>query len=221
MLDLGTLGGSDSYGYAVNAAGQVVGLSYVAPEVSNYSHAFLYTPNSGMIDLNTMINPLSGWELLDSDDINDLGQVTGQGLFNGEYRAYLLTPATLLDGDFNGDGSVNSADLTNWQAGFGTSSDATHLAGDADGDLDVDGADFLAWQRQLGSPSCAPATAAVPEPATLLSLVLAMSAIILRRRVAVTSTHASMIPVPAGRYSEYGRQKGCAIARPGRTVRGM
>jgi len=121
MLDLGTLGGSDSYGYNLNAGGQVVGSSYVPANVSNYSHAFLYTSGVGMVDLNTLIDPLSGWELLDASEINDAGQITGQGLIGGKYHAYLLTPVPPIPGDFNHDGAVDGADLTNWKAGFGTS----------------------------------------------------------------------------------------------------
>jgi hypothetical protein len=42
--------------------------------------------------LNTLIDPLSGWELLSADGINDAGQIIGIGLIGGENRAYLLTP---------------------------------------------------------------------------------------------------------------------------------
>ena len=91
MLDLATLGGLNSYSYNVGAGGQVVGASEVEI-TSDDTHAFLYTSGSGMVDLNTLIDPLSGWELLDAADINDAGQITGQGLIGGEYHAYLLTP---------------------------------------------------------------------------------------------------------------------------------
>jgi probable HAF family extracellular repeat protein len=167
MLDLGTLGGSDSYAYAVNSAGHVVGLSYVPLEVSNNGHAFLYTAAGGMVDLNALIDPLSGWELLDADDINNAGQIAGQGLISGEYHAFLLTPIPPLPGDFDDDGQVDAADLAVWQLGFGAMDAATHADGDADGDSDVDGADILVWQRQLGGglPSVN-SSVAVPEPST-------------------------------------------------------
>jgi probable HAF family extracellular repeat protein len=174
MLDLGTLGGINSYGIAINAAGHVVGAAEVPAEVSNYSHAFLYTTGGGMVDLNTRIDPLSGWELLDADGVNDFGQITGQGLIGEEYHAFLLTPISTLPGDFNLDDVVDGADLELWKTGFGVTGDATLMQGDADGDRDVDGADFLTWQRQLISPSPADsAIAAVPEPATLLLFIIA------------------------------------------------
>jgi probable HAF family extracellular repeat protein len=183
MLDLGTLGGSDSYGYAVDSTGRVVGLSYVAPEVSNNSHAFLYSAGAGMVDLNTLIDPLSGWELLDADDVNDAGQITGQGLINDEYHAFLLTPIPTFPGDFNGDSTVNAADLTHWKSGYGATGVATHWQGNADDDHDVDGTDFLAWQRQLNVTS--PANSAgspVPEPATLWPFIVAAASIRTTRR---------------------------------------
>ena len=67
-----------------------------------------------MVDLNTLIDPLSGWELLDAADINDAGQITGQGLIGGEYHAYLLTPIP-IPGDFNHDGTVDAADYVVWR----------------------------------------------------------------------------------------------------------
>ncbi len=45
-----------------------------------------------MIDLNTLIDPASGWILTSARDINDAGQITGTGLFDGQPRAFLLTP---------------------------------------------------------------------------------------------------------------------------------
>ena len=45
-----------------------------------------------MVDLNTLIDPLSGWELVTAWGINDAGQITGYGLIGGETHAFLLTP---------------------------------------------------------------------------------------------------------------------------------
>src|SRR3954469_23342798 len=94
MQDLATLGGLNSYSYNIGAAGQVIGASEVQI-TSNHTHAFLYTSGSGMADLNRLIDPISGWELLDAADINDAGQITGQGLINNAYHAYLLMPVPL------------------------------------------------------------------------------------------------------------------------------
>src|ERR671930_852533 len=51
-IDLGTLGGSTSYGYAVNDSGQVVGYSYTAGDAEY--HAFSWTHAGGMVDLGTL-----------------------------------------------------------------------------------------------------------------------------------------------------------------------
>jgi hypothetical protein len=44
-----------------------------------------------MIDLNTLIDPLSGWELQTGWAMNDAGQITGIGFLDGKPRAFLLT----------------------------------------------------------------------------------------------------------------------------------
>jgi len=95
-----------------------------------------------------------------------------------------------ISADFDGDFDVDGDDLASWQSEFGFVTGATHMQGDADGDRDVDGADFLTWQRQLGGAATVAATAAIPEPATLLLLVSGALAMFLRRRAAVSKIHA-------------------------------
>jgi probable HAF family extracellular repeat protein len=90
MHDLGTLGGSYSVGFGINASGQVVGFSATSGDIAD--RAFLFTSGTGMVDLNTLIDPLTGWELTYGSAINDAGQITGYGLIGGESRAFLLTP---------------------------------------------------------------------------------------------------------------------------------
>lgn len=46
-----------------------------------------------MVDLNSLIDPNSGWILQDATAINDNGQIAGFGLFNGQTRAFLLNAA--------------------------------------------------------------------------------------------------------------------------------
>jgi probable HAF family extracellular repeat protein len=86
--NLGTLGGILSDAYGVDTRGEVVGTS----QVGNAQYdAFLY--DSGvMIDLNTLIAATSGWVLEQATGINDSGQIVGNGTFNGEAAAFLLTP---------------------------------------------------------------------------------------------------------------------------------
>jgi probable HAF family extracellular repeat protein len=88
--DLGTLGGADSYAFDINSKGQVVGYSAVLGS-SWMPHAFLYNGTT-MIDLNSLIDPESGWILYQGTGINDAGQVVGCGLYGGTTHIFRLTP---------------------------------------------------------------------------------------------------------------------------------
>jgi probable HAF family extracellular repeat protein len=87
LIDLGTLGGGSSYAYGVNDNGAIVGYSSLA---DGEQHAFLYEDGT-MFDLNSLLPPDSGWELLQAYGINDSGQITGIGLYEGQMSAFLLT----------------------------------------------------------------------------------------------------------------------------------
>jgi probable HAF family extracellular repeat protein len=97
VLDLGTLGGSFSYAYALNRLGDVVGYSQTGGTGYNY-HAFLYT-NGQMIDLGTL-----GGTYSIATGINDLGQVVGYSTAaDGTYHAFLYASGTMTDlGNFGG-----------------------------------------------------------------------------------------------------------------------
>jgi probable HAF family extracellular repeat protein len=90
MLDLGTFGGSISLALGINDAGQVVGSANLTGDAVN--HAFLWTENGGLVDLNSLIPSDSGWELNNANAINATGQITGSGVYNGQIEAFLLTP---------------------------------------------------------------------------------------------------------------------------------
>jgi probable HAF family extracellular repeat protein len=70
MVDLGTLGGANSYAYAVNDSGQVVGYSYIPGDAA--FHAFSWTADGGMVDLGTL-----GGANSYAYAVNDSGQVVG------------------------------------------------------------------------------------------------------------------------------------------------
>ena len=83
IVDLGTLGGSSSSGNAINALGEVVGLSSVAgPAPATQEHAFLYS-HGMMTDLGTLGAPGSSvgppYSTIASNalGINDVGEITG------------------------------------------------------------------------------------------------------------------------------------------------
>jgi probable HAF family extracellular repeat protein len=84
MQDLGA-----GFATAINNRGQIVANS----SVMGSNHAFVYLGDGLMQDLNGLIDPASGWTLSNAFDINDLGQIVGEGISpSGETRAFLLTP---------------------------------------------------------------------------------------------------------------------------------
>ena len=93
--DLGSLSPQRMYNdaLAINNNGQIVGVSATSgiPFQSNDDRAFIYG-NGVMQDLNNLIPAGSGWFLSAAADINDAGQIVGNGKLNGEDHAFLLTP---------------------------------------------------------------------------------------------------------------------------------
>lgn len=78
---------------AINTHRHVVGYGRGA---DGSEHALLYRDNS-VVDLNTLIDPASGWVLRKATGINDAGQIVGEGDLDGVRRGFLLTPAVASD----------------------------------------------------------------------------------------------------------------------------
>lgn len=89
MKNLGTLpGGTQSFAYGLDDRGRVVGASDAKDSALR---AVIYS--DGVIqDLNKLIPADSGWTLTEAKAINESGQIVGYGFFDGERRAFLLTP---------------------------------------------------------------------------------------------------------------------------------
>lgn len=89
--DLHTLPAAISDAAGINNAGAVVGYAYTS---GTPSRAFVYTDAEGMIDLNTRIDPASGWVLNAAWGINNSGEIVGQGTYGDQIdpRAFKLTP---------------------------------------------------------------------------------------------------------------------------------
>lgn len=143
MLDLGALGGfRGSYALAINNRGQAVG----AP-------SFLYDADGIMHDLLSLISPESGWRSLGPRDINDEGQIVGDGMFRGRLVAFLMTP---LDGDFNDDGETDLGDAARFVScltGSGAPISAECKVCDIDRDGVVDLRDVVSFQWAFGTRS--------------------------------------------------------------------
>ncbi|MGH9653636.1 MAG: PEP-CTERM sorting domain-containing protein [Bryobacteraceae bacterium] len=89
-VDLGTLGGAQSYAYGIDSSGDIVGYSYLAGDTAE--HAFLFT-NGVMIDLNNLLPFGSDWTIDYAYAIDDAGEIAAMGIQNGEQYAVELIPA--------------------------------------------------------------------------------------------------------------------------------
>jgi hypothetical protein len=57
------------------------------------ANAFIYTASTGMVDLNSLIDPSSGWTLGTADDINASGEIIATGINqSGQEHALFLMP---------------------------------------------------------------------------------------------------------------------------------
>jgi len=91
MTALPSLGGASNCAEDINEKNVAVGYSSRAAD--GISRAVVYQKGK-VRDLNLQMEAASGagWELFDAVGINDAGQIVGNGLLNGQYRAFLLTP---------------------------------------------------------------------------------------------------------------------------------
>ena len=75
---------------AINSVGEVVGWSQV--DTNPNMNAFIYS-NGVMTNLNSLIDPATGWTLMEATSINDNGQIVGWGESpTGSTDAFLLDP---------------------------------------------------------------------------------------------------------------------------------
>ena len=95
LVDLGALpGASSSRALGVNNLSEVVGALDYGSGPSG-SRAFLWDLSGGMVDLNTLIPTSSqaNWALGKATGINDSGQISGEGYYNGVLHGFVLTPS--------------------------------------------------------------------------------------------------------------------------------
>ena len=90
------------------------------------------------------------------------------------------------EGDYDRDGDVDAVDYNVWRAVFGST---TWLAADGSHNSVIDAADYVVWRHSIGRsagsgaalPSADPLSASVPEPSTLMLMILAAAGWSLRR----------------------------------------
>lgn len=81
---------SQSIASGINNAGQIIGYAVPTRGAAN-AHATLWQ-DGRVYDLNTLIDPNSGWELQGAEAINNRGQIVGSGTLQGKPRYFVLTP---------------------------------------------------------------------------------------------------------------------------------
>jgi probable HAF family extracellular repeat protein len=86
---LGDLGGNYGIARGINNSNVVVGES---GDSERRLRAFRWTEAEGMVDLNSLIDPNSGWLLFQAFAINDRGQIVGWGRKTDKDVAVLLEP---------------------------------------------------------------------------------------------------------------------------------
>jgi probable HAF family extracellular repeat protein len=91
MSDLGTLGGSNAIADAITNNGLIAG--YSTPDDASNDHAFLLTPQDGMIDLGT----LPGDDASYAYGLNSLGQVVGASKSGGTSTAFAYQDGQMVD----------------------------------------------------------------------------------------------------------------------------
>ncbi|MEX2308599.1 MAG: PEP-CTERM sorting domain-containing protein [Pirellulales bacterium] len=189
MIGLGDLPGGDffSTAFAISADGAIVvgqGHSALGYE------AFFWDSAHGMRSLKDLLidefglgATLAGWTLTSANDISADGQfIVGSGTNpSGNTEAWLARLAAVapVPGDFNHDGTVDAADYVVWRKGLGTIYTQD---------------DYNTWRAHFGQTagsgatlrSVEPLSAVIPEPATLLLLLMAVVVIFTLRRAIVS-----------------------------------
>ncbi len=111
MVDLGTLPGeSTSSARAINAAGQVVG----SGRYQGQTLALLWEDEEVYPLLDLVLYPRDWTELEVANDINDNGEITGWGWYDGEARAFIMIPRrqAVLQGPYPGvAGEINRLEV--------------------------------------------------------------------------------------------------------------
>jgi predicted phosphodiesterase len=134
-----------------------------------------------LVDTQNMANGGNGWlRLLEFDPDGETVHVKTYSTYLNQWNTspdtfYDIVLSPILAGDYDSDNDVDGADFLVWQRGFGST---TQLAADGNHDGQVNADDLTIWQNNYGTSLNASLSTleSVPEPATLLLMLLAMPA---------------------------------------------
>ena len=174
MQDLGTGGWDSSTAYGMNDNGQVVGrvalndnqtwnaILFGGPILGGTQSTAWDINNDGLIvgesggqamlwedgqmkNLNSLIDPASGWTLQSARAINEKGQIVGKGSFNGATRAFMLKPSAYYWVNPNG-GAWHT--VANWDP-QGDPGDGDTVVFDLNGQYSVDVSTLASSNQKL------------------------------------------------------------------------
>jgi probable HAF family extracellular repeat protein len=89
---LGTLGLEESFALDVNQVDVIVGGAITLGVGGQVTTKALVYQNQQMQDLLTLSDNPDGWMLVEATAINDFGVIVGNGVFNGDSRAFMAIP---------------------------------------------------------------------------------------------------------------------------------
>ncbi len=132
---------------------------------SIYLNSLDADPNNGGLNWSLSLgdDPIGSFYVSDVTVLHAGGDVGTPGTFGA---------GVVEDADFDNDNDVDGEDFLAWQRGYNTGS--SHAEGDANDDHLVNAADLAIWESQYGSAPPLQAIAAVPEPASMGLVMLAL-----------------------------------------------
>jgi probable HAF family extracellular repeat protein len=159
MVSLGTLeGGLNDKAEAVSDDGSVIVGQVSGP---GGSHAFMWTPSTGMVDIQTHLASLgldmSGWQLSEATGISADGRtIVGNAGHNAHNEAWIAVLPLCGSADFDGDGEfATDLDIEAFFACIAGNCCPTCGSADFNGDGDIaTDADIEAFFRVLAGGSC-------------------------------------------------------------------
>ena len=157
-----------------NPGGTIAATNYAALTFTDWTTAYNHSIGNTIVGRNAVLYLTLDNIYLDIKFTDwAIGRQGGQGGFS-----YIRAEPPGLTGDYNGNHVVDAADYTIWRDNLGHSvPNGTGADGNNNGT--IDGGDYDFWKAHFGNPagagSAASEGAAVPEPGTVLLLIVGTS----------------------------------------------